>query len=480
VRRRRRGTAHDDAGPDGTQTRGRPQIVLVGVVALAVILAGGGLVWATRLKSPASVAAETAPPPRTLLTAPVTRQSISASVVFRGQVSEAQQLTATPVAAAGLLPRVTATPVPVGGQVTAGSVIVEVSGRPLVALPGEVPAYRDLVPGSQGKDVSAVQKALRELGFASGRDLDGVFGAGTEEAVSAFYGHLGYSVPTAGDPTALTAARETVTQAERALTTVEDSGEPTDEESGAAAGGGAQAGGVPLATRLTWARQDLVTARATYAGLAAASGPMLPAAEIVILPTLPAVLSGLSAGVGGSVTDPLVTISSGTPVVTGRLDPSDASRVRAGLQVTVSDQTTGFRGTGTVTGVGALVPPKDGSTSYLPVAVTGVVPPRSLIGQDVALQIEAAGSGAVGLAVPLAAVFSRADGDTYVSIERSGTVAPVAVHTGAVGDGRVAVVPDDPSALVEGDEVVLGTDAPSEATGVSPGAGEGTGSGAQG
>lgn len=77
--------------------------------------------------------------------------------------------------------------------------IVEVSGRPLVALQGAVPAYRDLVPGDTGADVAQLQRGLAAIGYPAGGDTAGTFGAGTAAAVAAFYTALGYTLPD-GEP----------------------------------------------------------------------------------------------------------------------------------------------------------------------------------------------------------------------------------------------------------------------------------------
>jgi hypothetical protein len=134
--------------------------MLLLVIGAAVLLGVGGLLGATYVKSPAQLAAEQRPAPPTVLTAPVKRQVVGASVVLRGTVAGSREIQATPVpvttgaegGAAG--PPLTAVRKSQGDTVNAGEVIVEVAGRPLVALPGDEPAYRDLRPGDSGKDVT--------------------------------------------------------------------------------------------------------------------------------------------------------------------------------------------------------------------------------------------------------------------------------------------------------------------------------------
>jgi peptidoglycan hydrolase-like protein with peptidoglycan-binding domain len=85
-----------------------------------------------------------------------------------------------------------------GDTITNGEQLAEIDGEPLFALTGPVPAWRDLTPGESGPDVTELQKALASLGYYDGGDTAGYFGSATEDAVSAYYEHLGYSAPASG------------------------------------------------------------------------------------------------------------------------------------------------------------------------------------------------------------------------------------------------------------------------------------------
>jgi len=64
---------------------------------------------------------------------------------------------------------------PAGGVITAvvagsgllerGSVLLRINERPLVLVPGSVPAFRDLRLGTSGRDVTALQRHLASLGY---------------------------------------------------------------------------------------------------------------------------------------------------------------------------------------------------------------------------------------------------------------------------------------------------------------------------
>jgi len=70
-------------------------------------------------------------------------------------------------------------------------VLLTASGRPLFVLQGDVPAYRDLVPGLKGDDVRQLEKALSRLGFDPG-PTDGVYDRRTSAAVARWYSSRGW------------------------------------------------------------------------------------------------------------------------------------------------------------------------------------------------------------------------------------------------------------------------------------------------
>ncbi|QAY59633.1 peptidoglycan-binding protein [Microbacterium protaetiae] len=97
-----------------------------------------------------------------------------------------------------------------GQTITAGTLIAEVSGRPVFAWPAGVPLYRNLVPGDSGADVRGLQQALADAGVYEG-GRDGLFGARTLEALETLYLRAGYSLPFVNDGVRGFAWREVVT-----------------------------------------------------------------------------------------------------------------------------------------------------------------------------------------------------------------------------------------------------------------------------
>jgi hypothetical protein len=394
-----------ESGGVQSQRLRRRKIIMIAVIALAVVASVGGLLFATTIKSPAQLAAQTAPPAQTQLTVPVTRQVITGTVLAQGAVKappEVAQLAGANSGGGGngALSVVTKIFLKRGSTVQPGEVIVEVAGRPLFVFRGSVPAYRNLQPGESGTDVAQLQAGLESIGYSTGGDASGVYGPGTAAAVAAYYTALGYSVPT-----------------------------------------------VPAGLKPAGKKK-------------AAAAPMVPLAEIMFVPRFPARVVKVAGPVGQVASGSLVTLSMGNPAIAGQLSPSDAALVRRGMAVTITDPATNATRRGHVRSVGLRTKTK-GSISgglYLPMKIHPSRPlPTSMIGQDVSLTITAAHSAGPVLAVPEAAVFARADGRLYVTKmtgPRSDVQVPVRV--GVTGNGMVGVTQIDGGTLSAGDRVVIG------------------------
>ncbi|MFF0477174.1 peptidoglycan-binding protein [Streptomyces sp. NPDC004284] len=467
-----------DVGDTGLRRRRR---VLMAVVAGAVLLSAAGVGAATLVKSPQEVAASAGPPAPDVLTATVERRVLKDSVVLRGTVAAAQSVDVTALAGGADTARavVTKTPLAVGRAFGAGKVLLEVSGRPVFALPGALPVYRDLKPGSEGQDVRQLQRALAGLGHATGGDEAGTFGPGTQEALSSFYTSIGYDAPpaTADGGAALTAAEDAVRAARRAR---EDA---------------RRAEGPDAAWQRDRAQEDLDLAKERLAEARIASGPMLPAAEVVYLRGFPGRVDALDVAVGSQPTAKLMTVSAGELVVTGLLDPAQKGLIRAGQKVRILAEATGAEASATVASVsdtavqtGGGAGGDDGSGSEAGEAVGKhrmvVRPdkalPTALAGQDVRLTVEAASSAGPVLVVPDSAVSAGADGRTTVTVlGPADRRTRIEVRTGTSGDGYVQVTPvGGGPGLRAGDRVVIGVRTGAAGGGPAAGSGSGPGSGA--
>ncbi|WP_392899628.1 peptidoglycan-binding protein [Streptomyces sp. LN699] len=500
-----------DSGATDPGALGRGRRVVLGVVAGAALVAVGGLLATVLVKSPAQVAAETGPPAQGLLTAEVERRVLAQTVVTRGTVVADQSVDVAPQPRAGEgagAAVVTKLPLKAGDTVAAGQLLAEVSGRPVFALKGTLPVYRDLRPGATGDDVAQLQQALRALGHGTGTDAKGVFGAGTKAALTARYRAIGYdplpAVADGGD--AVKAARLTVRSAQWAVEDVSAAaGEPSPGpgagspsagpgsgttgpasgtgggKTGSGATGGGKTGGEGDSGRaLARARQALADALAELASVEAADGPMLPASETVVLGSFPARVSGIAGRVGGPVSGPLLTLSAGELVVETYLKDDKRQLLRAGMSVVIASEASGLDARGKVALVaaerstgrpaGGQQPGQGGQGAQGDAAGKGggdlgfrmVVRadrplPPALAGQDVRLTVESAATDGEALVVPVTAVSATADGGTVVTaVGGDGTPRRIPVRVGTSGDGYVAVTPVRDGALTAGAKVVIG------------------------
>lgn len=196
----------------GAKQQRRAAIVVAVVVLSGVV---GGVVART-IKSPDELAARTAPPAPSLITAPVERRALSANVVVRGTGRHASRAGVT-LNASTLKPAMTTftSLPPAGSTLSDGGAALVVSGRPVFALTGALPMYRDLMPGVSGTDVRQLQEALARLGIDPGR-TDGVYDGATGSAVATFYARAGWEPfgATTEQKTALRTTRDAVNQAD--------------------------------------------------------------------------------------------------------------------------------------------------------------------------------------------------------------------------------------------------------------------------
>jgi hypothetical protein len=177
-------------------TRSRRRIVVL-VLGGAVLLAVGAWVAGRQIRSPAQLAAETAPPDPSAITVPVERQVLTSEVIVRGTVRYGSPqpvvLATSEIKQAGAGGEDIVTTVPRrGSSVGEGDVVMSISGRPVFVLSGAQPSHRDLGPGTRGPDVEQLESALARLGFAPG-SIDGRYDGRTGAAVAAWYEEGGWA-----------------------------------------------------------------------------------------------------------------------------------------------------------------------------------------------------------------------------------------------------------------------------------------------
>ncbi len=159
---------------------------------LVVVFAAGSWVAGLSIQSPAEMAARTAPPAPSPILVPVEQRVLASAVVTRGtaRFGLPQSIVIVPSALKPKLAVITVLPAR-NTQVNEGSVLLSASGRPVFVLRGQIPAYRDLIPGNSGEDVLQLEKGLERLGFDPG-PVDGVYDEQTSAGVAAWYAAGGW------------------------------------------------------------------------------------------------------------------------------------------------------------------------------------------------------------------------------------------------------------------------------------------------
>ncbi|MEU9302873.1 peptidoglycan-binding domain-containing protein [Streptomyces sp. NPDC048269] len=481
------GAANSGGGESGGGARiGRRWVALIAVGAVA--LTGAGFGASLLIKSPAQAAADSRPPAPSVITAPVEYRTLASSVILRGTVVAGQSVEITPGGAAeGGSPTVSKLPLKVGDEVGAGRLLVEISGRPVIALQGTVPLYRDLKPGAQGSDVGQLQDALQKLGHSTSPDNRGRFGEGTKSAVTALYNALGYEPVVVGGAegaAAVTAAETRVTSAVRALDDAKDALKTAEASS--VSGSGKTT--VPTTSRelehlrkaVSRAQEDLATAREGLVAARATAGPMVPSGEVTFLESFPARVQDIPARLGGKVQGAVMTIAAGALVLHGYVPDHQKGLIRAGQQAEILSEVNGASAQASVQSIATArtTPRADGGTpagqpagqpaggqaggqagadGYLMTLAPGRPLGAEWTGQNVRMTVLAATTAGKVLVVPITAVSAGADGSTVVTVlEDDGRQRRVRVKPGTTSDGHAEVTPLDGGALGEGDRVVTG------------------------
>jgi biotin carboxyl carrier protein len=436
--------------------RRRRGALMAGAAAAAVlVLVSAAVAVGSRLQSPEQAAAQAAPPPASLITVAAERRVLVEAVVLRGEVRPGDsKKVRVPAAAAGPDSVVTQVLVEKGQSIEEGQVLLARAGQPMFTLVLPFPLYRDLAGGMVGPDVGEVQKALERTGHPV--PATGSYDAATSRAVERFYTDRGFAAPS-GDPEALAglpAARDAVVVAQAGY-----------DEAVSAAAGVAEADAA-----LAQAKRDL-------ARLELAAGPGLPRAAVVQLSRAAGTVTAVRVRVGDILDEPnrvLCELNGGAAYVTATAALDQYDRVAVGQEAVITDEATGRDSAAVVEDVGdEPVNDERSGLSGFPIrmAFTGE-PLEPVDDRTVRVDLQAAADDAPVLAVPLTAVYSRADGHTFVTMLRcdqrtpapsgrlggcpDGIPVDLPVTTGQIAGGWVAVEPTGDLGLEPGDLVVVG------------------------
>ncbi|MGW6280401.1 peptidoglycan-binding protein [Kribbella sp. NPDC055071] len=420
--------------------------VLVGVSAVAAVSLGVGVVAGSRIASPEDAAAKTAAPKASQITVPVKKQALSSKVVGRGDASfdgavnirvETSGMT-TPAIVTGKVPAV-------GSTITEGKALLEITGRPVIALAGVLPMYRALSPGSKGPDVLQLEQTLDRLGLDPGT-VDDEYDTDTSNAVERLYEKAGYDAPEAdqqltqavdGAKKQVDAAKNQLRQAQAQL----------------------KAAKAAKAKDLSVQQGAVDDAEANLADAVQAkneaefkAGTPLPVSEVVYVKTLPRRVDDVKVERGGTVNGTVMSASGAALVVTVKVDAETAQRLKAGMAASLD------LGDGTAVAAKVRRVTKNGSQYDVVVAPNSLTAKQLALLRDANVRVTIPVKSTAGkvLTVPIAALSSGSDGGSRVEVLRDGKVELIPVKVGLSADGFVQVSPTGDSKLSEGDQVVVG------------------------
>lgn len=492
-------------------------VVLCSVLMLIAVVAGAAWMAGEQIVSPAEAAARTAPPTPSPILVPVEKRLLSSEIVTRGTARFGQPHSIA-IAPSGLKTNtaglVTSLPLP-NKQFKEGDVLFTASGRPVMALQGTTPAYRDMVPSSEGADVLQLEQALKRMGYDPG-EVDGKYDDKTETAVAKWYQTNGFEPfgPTPEQQAklrALETAMADAVKAKLAATTAAASAEMAvkntrlkadlaeraaradvsskiaDQAMIALDPKSLQMARVAADAKLDIARSSVQSAKldgemaiqatldakkvadfdarlatereaqttAEWRAAVKRMGISLPLDEIAFIPALPARVEQVAGVVGGAASGPILAVTDNQILIDSSLPLEAAPMVKPGMEVAIDEPSLGFKSKGIV----EIVDPTpgthglDGYHVYCTIRVGETQTP--LQGYSLRLTMPVKTSDGEVLTVPTSAVSLAADGTSRVQVQRNGALEYVTVEPGMAADGYVEVKPIKGS-LEPGQLVVVG------------------------
>ena len=488
----------------GRLLRGNRVIWVMALVAVIALVAG--LALGRFIVSPGQAAADAEAPDAGLITVPVEQRQLTNDVTIRGDATYADsvevKLETGEIGGAAI---VTGQVPEVGGTLDAATIALEVTGRPVIVLSGDLPVYRSLRVGVSGPDVIQLKQALNAVGIDPGTLDSDVFDAATSAAVAALYDRVGYPAPEGTEDSesmlrsandAVSSATESIAQAQRALSVAQAGASTPDRvdqdnlvRSAQRAVAAARENNDPYAiadaedalklavarreallvapdvsaenASVAAAQQQLSAAKEELTRAQEASLTYLPASEVLYLPGLPRRVDEITVSRGSVVTGAVMRVSGATLVISASAAESDANLIAEGDVATLEmpdDSTL----SATVTSV-APAESTDAATSagrFTVLLTPADMTPEQLQaiqGSNVRVTLPVSSTEGEVLAVPLAALTAGAGGESRVEVRRGEDEETILVEvtTGLAAEGYVEVTPVSDT-LEAGDLVVVG------------------------
>ncbi|MFC7963359.1 hypothetical protein [Streptomyces cinereoruber] len=446
-----------EGGSRRAQRSGRSRRTIVVAVSTAVLLGACGSVWwiAAQARTPEQRAANAAPPEASRITGVVSAEPLVERLELTGTVAAASRTTVTGTTPSGAAKAVvTDLPMKTGDNVNAGEAVAEVSGRPVLVLPGRFPAYRDLRLGDKGPDVRQLQRALNgRYGVA----VTGTYGMATATAVKRLYQDSGYDAPV-GEATGAGSAPDSSSSGGQSQDTTGRNGAQTD--------GGT--GGEPAPGHSTSVPGTAADGGGTES-VEATPGGLLPAAEVSYVGSLPATVVEVGGQVGGPADRPLVVLGNGGQHISVTLTADQRTQLRdlpddakikfgegpfsghSGQLHALRAVTGGSDETAKNSGNDAA---KDETARQIALFIPQGGPANAAGGANQQVTVELRSSPAGALRVPVSAVWTDLGGASVVTVVRGKEKQDVPVEVVFSFDGLAAVTTgtDD---LRSGDTVLL-------------------------
>ncbi|WP_231916090.1 hypothetical protein [Microbacterium karelineae] len=471
---------------------------------VAVVALAAGLVLGRFVVSPFDAAAAGGTPDPGLPTVPVEFGELRNDITMRGDIAYADAVEVTLDTSSFAGAAIVTGQVPEAGtEIDTLSVVLEVAGRPVIALPGELPVYRTLKVGASGPDVTQLKEALAAAGIDPGDASSDVFDEATANAVGRLYAEAGYSAPEPeeGAEDMLRSAEDARLQAEQSVTdaqkALEEAGRGPSEIEVREADNqvnslwrqivelereGQDASDLrdqlevaklqraaldeprdtsAEQTMLASAQSGLASADEALADARVDALPFLPASEVLFLDDLPRRVDAVNVTRGSSLEGAAMTVSGATVKVSGTIAQAEAELIEEGDEAAIA-LPSGDEHRAVVTNIKTG---DDGDRATVTFEPDPFTPEQmeEVQGSNARLTIPVGATEGEVLSVPYAALTAGPGGESRVEVVRgdprdgeSADTELIVVETGLAADGYVEVTPTE-GELEAGDLVVVGS-----------------------